>query len=219
MAFSRYRAMKAQYTPSQMKYLHKEAHHVRPTGPQPSKMTRALHYQYNARPPRRKEHTKKRERSHGCGAKGRRRSGHPGTGPDRIHHTPLWPNTSQHASLCPLLCPIHPLHMTHSQECTLVLALSQHTMALQPPPQPPKAGLLSSAARNPPNDSHLTPTGIRESQRSQYWHTVPLQADLEKPLFVGHIRVCVLRARYRAQALCPAHYLGSPHRSPHCGAL
>lgn len=38
---------------------HKQAQHMRATAPLPSEITRALHHQYNAKPPRRKERTKK----------------------------------------------------------------------------------------------------------------------------------------------------------------
>ena len=53
------RLRKQQINFSYTEYLHKQAQHMRPTCPLPSEIARARHYQYNARPPRRKEHTKK----------------------------------------------------------------------------------------------------------------------------------------------------------------
>ena len=82
-------------------------------------------------------------------------------------------------------------------------------MALQPPPDPLElAPLLKSAAREP---LPTTATSYELGSARAYFLNTGTQPNCKQtyiPWFVGHMRVCVFRARCRAQALCPAQYLG-----------
>lgn len=103
---------------------------------------------------------------------------------------------------------IHPLHMTHSQESSPVFS--------------PKSAHNGSEATTRPPQSWPSPKICKRSlpvtvtlhqlgpARAYYLNTGnPPHCEQILPYFVGHIRVCILKARCRAQALCPAHCLGS----------